>query len=90
VKINGRRVEATPEGTLLLIENDDRPGMIGAYGTLLGKHQINIANMSLSRNVEGGTAMTLLTLDSVPPDAVIAELEKVPGVKRIHCMVLDA
>lgn len=90
VKINGRRVEATPEGTLLLIENDDRPGMIGAYGTLLGKHKVNIANMSLSRNVEGGTAVTLLTLDSVPADEVIAELEKVSGVKRIYCMVLDA
>jgi D-3-phosphoglycerate dehydrogenase len=51
---------------------------------------VNIANMSLSRNVEGGTAVTLLTLDSVPSDAVIAELEKIPGVKRIYCMVLDA
>ena len=90
VQINGRRVEAAPEGTLLLIENEDRPGMIGAYGTTLGKHQVNIANMSLSRNVEGGIAVTLLTLDSVPGDAVIAELEKIPGVKRIYCMVLDA
>ena len=90
VKINGHRVEATPEGTLLLIENDDRPGMIGAYGTILGKHRVNIANMSLSRNVEGGTAVTLLTLDSAPSDTVVAELEQVPGVKRVYCMVLDA
>lgn len=89
VKINGRRVEATPEGTLLLLENDDRPGMIGAYGTLLGKHQVNIANMSLSRNVEGGTALTLLTLDSTPNEAVVKELEQIPGVKRVHSMVLE-
>lgn len=90
VKINGRRVEARPEGTLLLIENDDRPGMIGAYGTILGKNKVNIANMSLSRNVEGGTALTLLSLDSAPDNAVIKELENIPGVKRIHCMVQDA
>lgn len=90
VKINGRRVEAKPEGTLLLIENDDRPGMIGAYGTILGKHQVNIANMSLSRNVEGGTALTLLSLDGTPETAVVQELEKIPGVKRIHCMVLGS
>ena len=90
VKINGRRVEARPEGTLLLIENDDRPGMIGAYGTILGKNKVNIANMSLSRNVEGGTALTLLSLDSAPGDSVIEELENIPGVKRIHCMVQDA
>jgi D-3-phosphoglycerate dehydrogenase len=89
VKINGRRVEATPEGTLLLLENDDRPGMIGSYGTILGKHQVNIANMSLSRNVEGGTALTLLTLDSTPPQEVIQELEKLPGVKRVYCMELE-
>ncbi len=89
VKINGRRVEATPEGTLLLLENDDRPGMIGAYGTILGKHRVNIANMSLSRNVEGGTALTLLTLDSTPSAEVVKELEKIPGVKRVHCMELE-
>jgi len=90
VKINGRRVEAKPEGTLLLIENDDRPGMIGAYGTILGRNKVNIANMSLSRNVEGGTALTLLSLDSPPADDVIKELEEVAGVIRIHCMVLES
>ena len=90
VKINGRRVEAKPEGTLLLLENHDRPGMIGAYGTILGKHHVNIANMSLSRNEEGGTALTLLSLDSTPSPEVIQELEKIEGVKRIHCMALDS
>ncbi len=90
VKINGRRVEARPEGTLLLIENDDRPGMIGAYGSILGKNQVNIANMSLSRNVEGGTALTLLTLDSPPSESVVKELEQVPGVKSVHGMVIES
>jgi D-3-phosphoglycerate dehydrogenase len=89
VKINSRRVEAKPEGTLLLIENQDRPGMIGAYGTILGKNKVNIANMSLSRNVEGGTALTLLSLDTTPGESVIKELEKIEGVKRIHCMALE-
>ena len=89
VKINGRPVEAKPEGTLLLIENDDRPGMIGAYGTILGKNKVNIGNMSLSRNTEGGTALTLLSLDSTPSESVIKELEKVEGVKRIHCLALS-
>ncbi len=88
VKINGRRVEAKPEGTLLLLENDDEPGMIGAYGTILGKHKVNIANMSLSRNVEGGTALTLLTLDSTPDGEVLADLKKLNGVKNIHCVVV--
>ncbi len=86
VKINGRRVEARPEGTLLLIENIDRPGMIAAYSTILGENQVNIADMSLARNKEGGTALTILTLDSPPAEAVIKELEKIEGIKRIHCL----
>lgn len=89
VKINNRHVEAKPEGTLLLIENDDRPGMIGAYGSILGKNSINIANMSLSRNEEGGTALTLLTLDSIPGEEVIKELEQITGVKKIYSMTIE-
>jgi len=86
VKVNGRNIEARPEGTLLLIENIDRPGMIAAYSTALGKNNVNIADMSLSRNKEGGTALTLLTLDSTPSAAVIAELEAIPGISRLHCV----
>jgi D-3-phosphoglycerate dehydrogenase len=89
VKINGRRVEAKPEGTLLLLENTDQPGMIGAYGTILGKHKVNIANMSLSRNVEGGTALTLLTLDSTPGAEVLADLAKIDGVQNLHCVTVQ-
>jgi len=88
VKVNGRRIEARPEGTLLLIENIDRPGMIAAYSTILGKNQVNIADMSLARNKEGGTALTILTLDSPPAANVIKELEKIEGIVRIHCVTV--
>ncbi len=63
--------------------------MIGAYGTILGKHRINIANMCLSRNSEGGTALTLLTLDSTPGEEVLNDLKKINGVKNIHCVVVE-
>ena len=88
VKVNDRRIDARPEGTLLIIENIDRPGMIAAYSTILGKNQVNIADMSLARNKEGGTALTILTLDSTPDEKVIAELEKIEGIKRIHCVAV--
>lgn len=88
VMVNGRHIETRPEGTLLLIENIDRPGMIAAYSTALGKNNVNIADMSLSRNKEGGTALTLLTLDSTPSEAVIRELEAIPGISRVHCVVV--
>jgi D-3-phosphoglycerate dehydrogenase len=44
--------------------------------------------MSLSRNKEGGTALTLLTLDSTPAAEVLAELEKIPGITRVHSVVV--
>jgi D-3-phosphoglycerate dehydrogenase / 2-oxoglutarate reductase len=89
VKVNGRRIDARPEGTLLLIENIDRPGMIAAYSATLGKNQVNIADMSLARDKEGGKALTLLTLDSTPSPAVIAELEKIEGISRIYCVAVS-
>src|SRR5437660_11631089 len=81
VSINSRPVEARPHGVLLVLENTDRPGMVGRVGTLLGDHGVNIATMSLSRNQAGGTALTVLNLDSVP-DAQL--LEKIRASKDIH------
>jgi D-3-phosphoglycerate dehydrogenase len=74
VRVNGRPVEVTPSGVVLLLENRDRPGIIGHIGTLLGKENINIASMSLSRTELGGRALTLLNLDSLPDAAVLARL----------------
>jgi D-3-phosphoglycerate dehydrogenase len=88
VKVNSRRIEANPEGTLLFIENIDRPGMIAAYSTILGKNQVNIADMSLARDKQSSSALTILTLDSAPSADVIAELEKIEGIKRIHCVAV--
>ncbi len=80
VKINGRHVEARPEGVLFIFENEDRPGVVGTVGTLFGKHKINIASMSLSRNEAGGRALTVLNLDSVPGEALIKELLANEGI----------
>ena len=74
VKMNGRHLEARPEGVLLIYENKDRPGMVGWIGNLMGKYGVNIANMSLGRNEAGGLALAVLNLDSVPTEAVLKEL----------------
>jgi D-3-phosphoglycerate dehydrogenase / 2-oxoglutarate reductase len=71
VSVNSRPVEARPHGVLLVLENTDRPGMVGRIGTLLGEHGVNIATMSLSRNQEGGTALTVLNLDSALSEHVL-------------------
>jgi D-3-phosphoglycerate dehydrogenase len=74
VKIKNRHVEARPEGVLLLLENRDRPGIVGMLGTVLGANKVNIAGMSLSRNEAGGEAITVLNLDTPPDEALLKKL----------------
>jgi len=74
ISINSRPVEARPHGVLLILENTDRPGMVGRIGTLLGDHGVNIATMSLSRNQAGGTALTVLNLDTALSEELLSEV----------------
>ncbi len=88
VKINGRHVEARPEGVLLILENRDRPGIVGHVGTMMGRHKVNIAGMSLSRNEAGGEALTVLNLDSAPDEALIKELLAEDGIHTVQVVKL--
>jgi D-3-phosphoglycerate dehydrogenase len=88
VKVNGKHVEAKPEGVIFLFENRDRPGIVGHVGTLLGKHEVNIAGMSLSRNEAGGEALTVLNLDSVPGEALIKELTAEGDISGVQVVQL--
>lgn len=76
VRINDMPVEAVPAGVLFIMHNQDRPGVVGWIGTIMGKNGINIAGMSLGRDKQGGTALTVLNLDSAPTDQVLAEIRK--------------
>src|ERR1700741_2761778 len=84
VRINGHFVEARPVGTLMIFENSDVPGIVGQIGTLLGDHQINIADISLSRGDGDSKALTVLNLDSLPPDAVLQAALQTPNVRSVH------
>ncbi len=75
VRVNSQPVEITPAGVVLLIENKDRPGIVGHLGTLLGRENVNIASMSLSRDAVGGRALTLLNVDSAPDQGTIDRLQ---------------
>jgi D-3-phosphoglycerate dehydrogenase len=88
VRLFSKPVEIPISGTLLLLNNKDRPGIIGYLGTLLGKHKVNIANMSLTRDTAGGLALTVLNLDSAPPPAVLEELQKDPDLCNVKVIKL--
>ena len=82
VGINGREVEVAAEGKLLVLENIDQPGMVGAVGTLLGKDKVNIADMSLSRLTPGGTAYMVVRVDTEPSEAARKEIKGNPAIKQ--------
>jgi D-3-phosphoglycerate dehydrogenase len=88
VSINARPVEARPHGVILVLENTDRPGMVGRIGTLLGQHGVNIATMSLSRNQAGGTALTVLNLDSAPGEELLQEIGNSDDIRSAQVIEL--
>ena len=85
VRVFSQPTEIVPFGVVLLLENKDRPGIVGYLGTLLGRHNVNIASMSLTRDTVGGHALTVLNLDSVPPAEVLEEARKGPGYSQRQC-----
>lgn len=87
VRLNGRKINVAPKGHLLILENNDTPGIVGHVGAVLGKHEINIANMSLGRDEQGGQAVMVLNLDSAPDQAVRDELESLGGI--IHARLIS-
>ena len=88
VRLFSQSVEIPVTGTLLLLNNADKPGIVGHLGTLLAKHKINIASMSLGRDTVGGLALTVLSLDSVPSPALLEELQKDADISNVKVIKL--
>jgi D-3-phosphoglycerate dehydrogenase len=88
VRLFSMPVEIIPSGVVFLMNNKDRPGMVGHIGTLMGKHRVNIASMSLSRDQVGGQALTVLNLDSVPPKEALDEIREDPDISNVHVVKL--
>jgi D-3-phosphoglycerate dehydrogenase len=86
VKIDDYYVEVTPAGEMIVIQNWDRPGIIGNLGTLLGKHNINIASMTFGRQAPAGLAISVLNVDSAISAEILEKIKKtenILGVKVI-------
>ncbi len=87
VRLNDFLIEAIPEGDILLIDNDDRPGVIGNLGMALGGKNMNIATMELGRDRKGGRAIALIHLDNPLPAGALDEILKMPNIiaaREIH------
>jgi D-3-phosphoglycerate dehydrogenase len=78
VRIDDFMLEAIPEGPTILLFNHDRPGVVGAVGTLLGEAKINISRMQLALVRERAEAAMLVNVDQPPSDAVMEKLRALP------------
>ena len=80
VNLNGHELEVKPDGHLLVFTNEDKPGVIGKVGTLLGDNSVNIAQMQLGRSAPNQDAVAVLTVDSTVPEKVMKKLLKLPFI----------
>ncbi len=74
-------LEADFQSVMLFTNNEDRPGFIGALGTILGNAGINIATLHLGRERSRREAIAIVGVDDVVPDAIIAEIRALPQVR---------
>lgn len=87
--IDGFEIEITPEGTVVIIYNDDKPGVIGVVGTACGKHGANINTMGVGHKAEEGKALLAVSLDKVPGEEAVKEIGGLEFVNEIFVCQLD-
>ncbi len=89
IEIDGFNIEITPRGTVLVIFNDDKPGVIGAVGTVCGRHNINICTMGVGQKLQERKAILAVSLDKEPDEKAIKALSKLDFVNEIYVCKLD-
>jgi len=80
VRVNSFYLEAVPEGYILVLQNKDVPGVVGAVGTILGNHGLNIAGMELGRSEKGGNAISFTHVDEAVSKKALDDLRALPQI----------
>jgi D-3-phosphoglycerate dehydrogenase/(S)-sulfolactate dehydrogenase len=88
VRVNAFRVEAVPEGHVIVCENDDAPGVVGNLGTTLAGAGVNIARISLSRLEDRSRAISFLNVDSPPSAELLDAIRRLPHVRSVRALSL--
>ncbi len=88
VRINKFFLDAVPEGNLLLLHNEDKPGVIGNVGTLLAANNVNIARLHLGRTSVGAEAVSVWNIDTPLSKGLIEKLLKLPNIISVNVIEL--
>ncbi len=88
VQLGPYHLDTYMDGVMLIFTHRDVPGLIGYIGTIFGKHQVNIAQMTVGRQVPGGEAIAVLNLDNLPPEEAIREVRSHPQISSLSVVKL--
>ncbi len=88
LEVDGLPLDMAPAEHMLFDFHQDRPGIIGRVGTILGEHGVNIAAMSVGRREVGGEAVMVLAVDDPVPAEVLEKLRGIPGVHQFRAVSL--
>jgi D-3-phosphoglycerate dehydrogenase len=88
VQLGPYHLDTFMDGVMLIFTHRDVPGLIGFIGTIFGKHGVNIAQMTVGRQLPGGEAIAVLNLDGLPPEAAIAEVRAHPQISSVSVVKL--
>lgn len=90
VRLGSYPLDAHIDGTLLVFTHVDRPGLIGFIGKTLGDEGVNIAQMNVGREHQGGEAIGVVNLDSIPTPAALETLQQHPHILSLSVITLPS
>ena len=88
VRIDKFLLDAVPEGNLLLLQNEDKPGVIGNVGTLLAANNVNVARLHLGRSAEGAEAVSVWSVDTPVAKGLVERILKLPHMISVNVIEL--
>lgn len=88
VQVDHFQIDAKPQGAVLIMENEDVPGVIGQVGTILAAYNVNIGEWRMGREAPGGRALSFISLDSDVPQPVLEALAKISAVTNLKLVFL--
>ena len=88
VRIDSFRVDLVPDGRFLVSRHEDRPGVVGRVGSILGEHDVNIASMQVGRDAPRANAMMILAVDDQVAPEVLSRLRDVAGMSDLRYVEL--
>jgi D-3-phosphoglycerate dehydrogenase / 2-oxoglutarate reductase len=87
VMLDEHTVEVPPAANMLVVRNDDRPGMIGVVTSSLGSRGVNISDIHVGRSAAGDAALMVLAIDEPAPEDLLSELGDNPGISEVYALV---